>query len=163
MPSPSTPLAYQILSALKTRFAVPVEGSTYWHTLSGTGQVIIGEPDQLFPAQASRGMVFLRIDSNPREFGEIRTMTSETLNVVGWMVVPFLADTTEARTLAITKGYQDLTTTLETDMSLGGLLIDALIVNMRDLAGDGMQLPARLAAFSFEVRCRYWRGIGGGQ
>ena len=66
-------------------------------------------------------------------------------------------------TLAITKGHQDLTTTLETDMSLGGLLIDALIVNMRDLAGDGMQLPARLAAFSFGVRCRYWRGIGGGQ
>lgn len=162
MPSPSTPLAYQVLSALKTRFAVPVEGSTYWHTLSGTGQVIIGEPAQLFPAQAGRGMVFIRIESIAREFGQMLTQTTETLTVAGWMVVPFLADTTEARTLAIAKGHQDLTTTLETDMSLGGLAIDTLIVNMRDLSGDEVQLPARTAAFSFEVRCRMYRTIGGG-
>jgi len=162
MPSPTTPLTYQIVEALRARFATATAGATYWHTLSGDGQCVIGEPSVITPPRAGSGMVYVRFDTHQRDFGDIMTVMSETLNVAGWMVVPYLADTTAARTLAISKGHQDITTALETDMTLGGLVMDSCIVNVRDLAGDESQMPARFAAFSFEVRCKYYRARGSG-
>lgn len=151
------PVEWSILEAVRTAIAAVTTGGGYNNTLSGTDQVVVGEapfaPDLLpFAAVAFGGN---RTEHGPR-LGQYKPTT---MVVIGAMTA-YTADTPSSRTRAALQLAYDIRSALESDRTLGGLVLDLIVTSETDLAGDEPEMDAQYARIVLTVEVYRQRNAG---
>ncbi|MFZ9292208.1 MAG: hypothetical protein ACO26C_06690 [Ilumatobacteraceae bacterium] len=159
MPSPPTPIDYQILAALQGVLAAVSVAGGYWHDLAGAVTIGAVSGDDGRPVR-----VELTWDGGSSAFeGASLRRVAEELRVGVLARTQYTDDTTAARTLAALKLRQDIVRAIEADMSLGvsiaGVsMLDTLGVSTVDVVDEsGYQ---GVAGVALTLRIRYHRTRG---
>jgi hypothetical protein len=156
---PSTPIDYQILTALQAALAAVSVAGGYWHDLADAVTIGAVSADEGRPVR-----VELTWDGGTSTFdGAALRRVAEELRVGILARAQYTGDTTASRTLAALKLRQDIARAIEANMSLGvsiaGVsMLDALIVSSVDVIDEtGYQGSAGVA---LTLRIRYHRTRG---
>lgn len=156
---PSTPIDYQILTAVQSALASVSVAGGYWHDLADA--VTIGTvADDGRPIR-----VELSWDGGSSAFeGASLRRVAEEMRVGVLARTQYEGDTTQARTLAALKLRQDIARKVEADMSFGvsiaGVsMLDALIVSSVDVIDESGYQGTAGVALTLRIRYHRTRGI----
>ena len=152
-------IAGDVLDAVKAALATINGAGSYTLNLSTTGRVIEGLPAD-FPEVLSAAVVYVDggdiISTHAPELGRYRR--DFTIPILGF--TPANADTPVSRKRMALTMFDDICRALETDRSLGGLVID-LILEGGTFSGDGFG-GGNLAGVFIELNAHWWVDAQGG-